>query len=144
MSTETSWQLDLTPFSKPYYSPESKQKSWGSCLIFVEWKAGWRWGHGGWWGGPMVGTPCSVYRGSMSSCLNPWGSTATKGSDICRWYGGRFSRGRPLLVLLVAWDKSWGCPWIFEGGKGRQGSDICRWNLKIEHKDKHNGIKSLF
>lgn len=92
----------------------------------------------------MLGTPCSVYRGSMSSCLKPWGGTATSGSDICRWYGGRPSRGRLLLLLLLValllllllppalggWGRNWGRPWLSDGGKGRHGSDICLWNLR--------------
>lgn len=89
-------------------------------------------------GGPMVGTPCSVYRGSISSCLKPWGGTASNGSDICRWYGGRPSRCR-LLLLLGGWGKNWGR--LSDGGKGRHGSDICLWNLKIQ---RDNVTKPLF
>lgn len=92
----------------------------------------------------MEGTPCSVYRGSMSSCLKPWGGTATNGSDICRWYGGRLSRGRLLLLLLAGWGKNWVRPWLSDGGKGRHGSDICLWNLQGEGKGQDNVIKPLF
>lgn len=142
---ERRWPQPLTekelPFTKPWYLPESKQKSRGSCLMAMVWKAAWCGGRRGPWG-PMVGTPCSVYRGSMSSCLNPWGGTATNGSDICRWYGGRLSRGRLLLLLVAAWGKNWVFPWLSDGGKGRHGSDICRWNLQVVGKE--NVIMSLF
>lgn len=75
----------------------------------------------------MVGTPCSAYRGSISSCLNPCGGGATKGSDICRWYGGRPSRPPPPLG---GWGRNWGR--LSDGGNGRHGSDICLWNLKTQ------------
>lgn len=126
-------------FLRSCYSPESKQKSRGSCLMAREWKETWLWGPVGEPGWPMLGTPCSVYLGSMSSCLNPCGGTATSGSDICRWYGGRL-----LLLLPAACVKNWGRLWLSDGGQGRHGSDICRWNLQMKWKKKPKPYNSLY
>lgn len=108
------------------------------------WKAVWRWGPGGGPGGPMVGTPCSVYCLSMISCLNPRGCGTANGSDICRWYGGRLSRARPLLLLPVGWGKNWDWTWLSDGGKGRHGSDICRWNLQEEESSVNMSMATTF
>lgn len=101
-------------------SPESMPNSLGSCLMDIWWNDGTRLP-------AILEAPCSGYRGSTISCLNPRGGCGITGSDIWRWYCGRLSRGK-WLVLCGGYEVT---EWASGCGKARHGSDSCLWNLEM-------------